>query len=203
MVPPTIANRFAICALLAATALLLACTVGDPKPTPTAVVTPVVTPSPLPSAVPPAALTQSSANAEFVLNITRRDRYVWPAEGPITSYFGTGHPNGIDIALDTGGESAIRAAGDGRVVVAGGDPCCSLGLHIEIEHDGGGKTVYGHLARVDLAEGALVKQGDQLGLGGSTGDADGKHLHFEVYQDGAAVDPFRYLPADQQAKSGS
>ena len=54
-----------------------------------------------------------------------------------------------------------------------------------------------------MAEGEAIEQGDVLGMGGETGDADGKHLHFELYQDEQLVDPLRYLPADQQATSGS
>jgi hypothetical protein len=185
--------------------MLAACSGSDsPSRSPTVAGTPAAA-APSPSASPPATrpLPQSSANAEFSLSITRRDRYVWPAEGAITSYFGPGHPTGIDIALDLNNDSPIRAAGDGRVVFAGGDPCCSLGNHVEIEHASGGKTVYGHLSRIDVSEGQEVKQGDQLGLGGATGEADGKHLHFEMYQDGVVVDPFRYLPAEQQAVSGT
>jgi hypothetical protein len=206
MVPPTIKHRPVIlaCAAIAA-ALVFGCSVGNgPRSTPTPEGTAIAqgtAASPSPPATQP--LPQTSANVEFSLSITRSDHYVWPAQGAITSYFGAGHPTGIDIALDLNADSPIKAAGDGHVVFAGGDPCCSLGNHIEIEHAGGVKTVYGHLSSIDVAEGQDVKQGDVIGLGGSSGDADGKHLHFEMYQDGAAVDPFRYLPADQQAVSGN
>ncbi len=203
MVPPTINYRAVIPLGIALVALLLgACTGGDkpaPEPTPATAAT---SPAPSPSVAPPAALAQTTANAEFILSINRKSRYIWPAQGAITSYFGPGHPTGIDIALDLNSTSPIRAAGDGRVTFAGGDPCCSLGKRVEIEHANGGKTVYGHLEIIDAYEGLEVKQGDQLGLGGATGEADGKHLHFEVYQDGNLVDPFRFLPADQQTVSG-
>jgi hypothetical protein len=206
MVPPTIRHRLVIFIAAVAAALLLACSIGDkPASTPTPATSNSVARGAATSPSPPATqpLPQTSANAEFTLSINRRDRYVWPAEGAITSYFGPGHPTGIDIALDLNNDSPIKAAGDGRVVFAGGDPCCSLGNHVEIEHANGGKTVYGHLSRIDVEEGQQVDQGQQIGLGGQSGDADGKHLHFEVYQDGTAVDPFRYLPADQQAVSGT
>ncbi|MGE0059357.1 MAG: peptidoglycan DD-metalloendopeptidase family protein [Dehalococcoidia bacterium] len=202
MVPPTINYRIVIPLGIALVALLLgACTVGD-KPEQTPTTAPANTAPPSASVAPPAALAQTTANAEFILSITRKSRYIWPAQGAITSYFGPGHPTGIDIALDLNSTSPIRAAGDGRVTFAGGNPCCSLGNRVEIEHANGGKTVYGHLEIIDVYEGLEVKQGDQLGLGGATGEADGKHLHFEVYQDGVVVDPFRFLPADQQTVSG-
>src|SRR5688572_27065849 len=36
----------------------------------------------------------------LTLSMTRQSRFVWPAPGPITTYFGLGHPTGIDIGLD-------------------------------------------------------------------------------------------------------
>lgn len=199
MVPPTIRHAIVIFALtVGAAASLMACSVDEPKETvptltPTAAATREVR-TPTPQVVLP----QTPGNNEFSVVLSRQLRYVWPASGAITTYFGTGHPNGIDIALDLSGDSPIRAAGAGVVSFAGGDPCCSLGNRVEVEHEGGGKTIYGHLDRIDVAQGVTVKQGDVLGLGGNTGDSFGKHLHLELYQDGTAVDPFRFLPNDQQ-----
>jgi hypothetical protein len=134
--------------------------------------------------------------------VTRKIAYTWPAAGPITSYFGSGHPTGIDIGLNANEDSPVRAAADGVVSFAGGDPCCSLGNHVEIQHPDGSHTKYGHLQRIFVSAGESVAQGAAIGLGGSTGAADGKHLHFEVIAGGAAVDPLRYLPALQDAQSG-
>ena len=52
--------------------------------------------------------------------------------------------------------------------------------------------MYAHLSRTDVQVGEEVQTGDQVGRVGSTGDATGPHLHFEVRVRGAAVDP---LPA--------
>src|SRR6185295_4216230 len=117
----------------------------------------------------------------------------WPASGPVSSYFGPGHPTGIDIALDPGLDTPVTAAGDGRVTFAGGDQCCEYGLYVVLEHDGGFETLYGHLSRIDVKVGDAVRQGQSVGLGGATGKADGKHLHFELLRDGQWVDPFLYL----------
>ncbi len=201
MVPPTIRKRLVLAAVFAGIFIpVVACSGDSSSPEPTATGTPAEA-TPVVSPSPPAALSSSPANSEFSLTINRKLRYTWPASGPITTYFGDGHPTGIDIALDNTVESPIKAASDGTVVVATNEP--SLGNRIEIEHIGGGRTVYGHLERIDVTEGQQVKQGDVIGLGGNTGFSFGKHLHFEVFQDGVEIDPLRFLPNDQLAVSGT
>jgi hypothetical protein len=129
-----------------------------------------------------------------LVTVTRADTFSWPASGSISSYFGAGHPTGIDIALDVGTNSPISAAAAGSVVFAGGDICCEYGLYVVLEHANRMSTLYGHLARLDVTVGDAVRKGQSLGLGGATGIADGKHLHFEILENSRRVDPLRYLP---------
>jgi murein DD-endopeptidase MepM/ murein hydrolase activator NlpD len=117
-------------------------------------------------------------------------RLIWPAIGPITSHYGISHPLGIDIGQ---WEGPILAATDGIVIFAGGDPCCSYGIHVIIESSDGITTVYGHLSSLAVTQGQLVRQGEVLGPVGCTGTCSGPHLHFEVWQDGVRQDPMRYL----------
>jgi murein DD-endopeptidase MepM/ murein hydrolase activator NlpD len=116
----------------------------------------------------------------------------WPVVGEITSYFGPSHPLGIDIALMPG--DPVNAAGDGVVTFAGGDPCCSYGLYVIIDHGNGLVTLYGHLSQIYVDEGDKVDMGDRIGLGGFTGFGTGPHLHFEVHSDDMLMDPLTYLP---------
>jgi len=141
----------------------------------------------------------SLIDSTFSVVVTRESRFVWPAVGPITSYFGPGHPTGIDIGLEIGGDSPIRASAAGLVSFAGGNPCCEYGYHLVIDHANGMSTLYGHLSQILVSDGEDVAQGDLIALGGATGDADGKHLHFELHQDGRLVDPLRYLPALEES----
>ena len=120
--------------------------------------------------------------------------FIWPAVGPISSYFGPSHPLGIDIDLFDNPSAEIIAARGGEVIFAGGDPCCSYGYYVIVEHENGVQTVYAHLSRIVVSEGQFVSQGQLLGLGGSTGYATGNHLHFEMRVDGNVVDPLKYLP---------
>jgi murein DD-endopeptidase MepM/ murein hydrolase activator NlpD len=121
--------------------------------------------------------------------------FTWPVTGGISSEFGPGHPLGIDISLRGAPEAPIRAAGSGRVIHAGGNPCCGYGLYVIIDHGFGLTSRYGHLARIDVAEEASVAQGEVLGLGGNTGYSTLPHLHFEVRQDNTPIDPMGLLPA--------
>lgn len=163
-------------------------------------VAPPVRPAPtetraLPTPLPP----RSVLDLRFSLEVTRSPRFAWPAVGPITNYFGRGHPTGIDIGLDHEAVSPVRASADGVVKFAGGDPCCGYGLYVEIEHEDGAVTLYGHLASISVSDGDQVLQGEVIGLGGSTGVSDGKHLHFELRINGVAVDPLRYLPVQKES----
>jgi murein DD-endopeptidase MepM/ murein hydrolase activator NlpD len=119
---------------------------------------------------------------------------VWPAVGPLTSYFGPSHPLGIDIGLAVG--APILAAAPGSVAFAGGDACCSYGYYVDIDHGRGILTRYGHLVRPSLLRaGDRIKLGQVIGYAGSAGDSTGPHLHFEIRLNGVPVNPLLVLPA--------
>lgn len=120
--------------------------------------------------------------------------FVWPTTGPISSYFSAGHPLGIDIDLYAAPNSPIYAAASGTVTFAGGNPCCSYGHYVIVDHGNGLQTLYAHLSQFNVSTGQFVSQGSVLGYGGSTGYSTGNHLHFEVHVGGSVVDPLIYLP---------
>jgi murein DD-endopeptidase MepM/ murein hydrolase activator NlpD len=97
---------------------------------------------------------------------------------------------GIDIPAPAG--APVAAAGAGRVAYAGWH-AGGYGLLVVVAHGGGVRTFYAHLSRVDVALGARVQAGRQVGVVGSTGHSTGPHLHFEVRVRGAAVDPMTAL----------
>lgn len=125
--------------------------------------------------------------------------FVWPAPGTtvITSgvgpRWGTSH-NGIDISSGNAYGQPIVAAADGKVTVA----CHSgwgggYGIHCYIDHGNGYVTRYGHMSQLLVGLNQTVKQGQQIGKIGSTGDSTGPHLHFEMRYNGAVVDPENYV----------
>ena len=119
---------------------------------------------------------------------------IWPIYGPISSYYGAGHPLGIDIDGFNLAGAAVVAATSGTVIFAGGNACCSYGLYVVIRSDDGIETLYAHLNSITVSEGESVSQGEQVGVIGSTGYSTGRHLHFEVIDNGVRRSPTAYLP---------
>jgi murein DD-endopeptidase MepM/ murein hydrolase activator NlpD len=120
--------------------------------------------------------------------------FMWPVGGPISSYYGPGHPLGIDIDLFNNAGAPIGAAMGGVVTFAGGNACCSYGYYVVIDHGNGYTSLYGHLSSIGVSVGEVVAQGEYLGNGGSTGYSTGDHLHFEIHSGGAVVNPLNLLP---------
>ncbi len=118
--------------------------------------------------------------------------WVWPSSGLLTSAFGPSHPLGIDLSMPPG--TPVSSAKGGQVVFAGGNPCCSYGFHIIVDHGDGYETVYAHLSDFAVSNGAWVNGGDIIGFSGNTGRSTGPHLHFEVRRNGAYMDPLSFLP---------
>ena len=119
--------------------------------------------------------------------------YCIPHPGPITSQFKfrRRRPHrGIDIGLETG--DAVYAAFDGIVRTA--LPTSMTGGYgnvLVIRHLNGLETYYGHLSKYIVQSGDVVKAGELIGYGGSTGRSTGPHLHFETRYMGQSFDPER------------
>ncbi len=119
---------------------------------------------------------------EFVMPIDTRQ---------ITSSYGYRHSfgrmhYGTDLKLSTG--DTVRAAFSGKVRVKSYEPG-GYGNYVVIRHPNGLETVYGHMSRSIVREGTVVRAGDPIGLGGSTGRSTGPHLHFEARFMGVPIDP--------------
>lgn len=99
---------------------------------------------------------------------------------------------GTDIPLKVG--DPVRAAFDGKVrVVKSTRQTGGYGNLVVIRHPNGLETYYGHLSRHAVVENDIVKAGDIIGYGGSTGRSTGPHLHFETRFMGQAFDPERLI----------
>lgn len=101
------------------------------------------------------------------------------------------HP-GVDISAAEG--SLVVASGAGRVMHAG--PERGYGLTVEIDHGGGYRTRYAHLARVGVGVGRQVARGGVIGEVGRSGLTTGPNLHYEVLKDDRPVNPWNYLLDD-------
>ena len=81
---------------------------------------------------------------------------------------------GLDYSAPKG--TPVVAANRGRVALVG--DFFFPGRLVALDHGLGLYTLYMHLDRVDVAEGAMVERGEALGAVGATGRATGPHLHF-------------------------
>jgi len=66
---------------------------------------------------------------------------------------------------------------------------------VEIDHGGGFKTRYAHLASASVRPGQRVAVDQRIASMGSTGRSTGNHVHYEVWQNGRAQNPSRFLKA--------
>lgn len=124
----------------------------------------------------------------------RRGSLTMPVQGRITSGYGPRrHPilgfvrmhKGLDIGAPYG--TPIRAALDGVVTFAGRN--AGYGNFVKLGHSGGLATGYGHMSRIYVRPGTRVAQGQLIGAVGSTGLSTGAHLHYELWRNGAAINP--------------
>ncbi len=128
---------------------------------------------------------------------------IWPVRGFISSGFGwrinpisggKEFHEGVDIATQSG--NPIVAPSNGIVSFAGRND--GYGLAVIIDHGYGITTLYGHMSKIEVKVGEIVKRGQVIGLVGDTGFSTGPHLHYQVMINGIPVNPMRYLVGNFQ-----
>ena len=98
---------------------------------------------------------------------------------------------GMDVPMSVG--SDVRVPADGQVVSVGEQP--GYGLTVVVAHGNGLETRYGHLSAADVRPGDPVRAGDLIARSGNSGRSTGPHLHFEVVENGQAINPEGWLGA--------
>lgn len=142
----------------------------------------------------PAAGTASTPSRGLPAAVTGEAGNLRVPGSVVTSAYGWRHDpftgaakfhKGVDLRAPEG--SDVVSAGAGRVTFSGTSG--GYGTSVIVQHADGVSTRYAHLSE------ALVKVGDEvsdqqlIGRAGHTGRATAAHLHFEVLEDGVAVDP--------------
>ena len=131
--------------------------------------------------------------------------YIWPVDsryitstvGGRNSPGGVGSTNhkGTDIGR-VGYNSSVYAAKAGTVIVS--QYSSSYGNYVAISHGSGNTTLYAHLSSRKVSVGQKVKQGDVIGITGSTGNSTGPHLHFEITENGVRINPLSHGATPQK-----
>jgi murein DD-endopeptidase MepM/ murein hydrolase activator NlpD len=100
---------------------------------------------------------------------------------------------GIDIGAPEG--TPVYAAAYGVVfeINYNYSPNRNYGRFVIIDHGYGRQTRYAHLENINVKPGQKVKRWQQIGTVGETGRATGPHLHYEVIENNAHVDPIKYF----------
>ncbi len=149
---------------------------------------------PLPAARP--FLTQPYVGTYEVSSLFDHHGPFLKEDGSLVSHLGVESPglsydghDGWDYALDAG--VPVLAAADGLVTWAGNldDGCATVSQGAILDHGNGYQTIYWHFSQVDVQIGQQVAQGQQIGLAGASGCANGPHLHFGVHFLGRETDP--------------
>ncbi len=125
-----------------------------------------------------------------------------PVTGMISSEFGNRiHPiyhseqfhDGVDIAVPTG--TPVVPIKSGLVTFSGEKS--GYGQVVEIDHEDGTQSVYGHLSERLVQTGDRIAMNESLGSTGNSGVSTGPHLHLEIHQNGMPVDPLISLSRNQ------
>lgn len=114
-----------------------------------------------------------------------------PIDGIITSKFNmaTNH-FGIDIVVKP--NEVVKSILEGTVIMASWT--VETGYVIQIQHSANILSVYKHNANLLKKAGDRIKAGDAIAIVGNSGElTTGPHLHFEIWQNGKAVNPEDYI----------
>jgi murein DD-endopeptidase MepM/ murein hydrolase activator NlpD len=106
--------------------------------------------------------------------------------------------SGLDFAGPT--NTPIYSTAPGVVSFTG--VRSGYGNTIEIDHGRGFKTRYAHLQAIGVRPGERVTVGSRIGGMGSTGRSTGPHLHYEVWVNGRAQNPSRFVKAGDYVLQG-
>ena len=131
-----------------------------------------------------------ASGAPAATRITSPFGYRGPVEGVPDA---TRYHKSIDIGGGQEGGTNINiiAVADGEVTrISSGT---TLGNGVFITHENGMVTRYGHMSRIDVSVGQVVKQGQVIGKMGSTGASSAVHLDFQIQDHGTAVNPLNYV----------
>jgi murein DD-endopeptidase MepM/ murein hydrolase activator NlpD len=119
----------------------------------------------------------------------------WPAHGTVTDGFGPrwGRMHlGIDVGILA--DLDVTAATAGTVLETGyRSGYEGYGNIVTVDVGQGFTMLYAHLAAVDVRPGQWLDRGARIGTAGCTGSCTGTHLHFELRQGAAPIDPAPFL----------
>jgi len=113
-------------------------------------------------------------------------------EHPITHLRELHKGTDLKASIDT----PVRATADGVVEFAGSQDTKGYGRLVILDHAYGFRSYYGHLHRIRVKSGQVLKKGDLIGYSGSSGLSNGPHLHYEVRFVQRPLNPYWFIKWD-------
>ncbi|PWJ53422.1 peptidase M23-like protein [Dyadobacter jejuensis] len=98
------------------------------------------------------------------------------------------HHDGIDIVVK---KANVVATANGIIRRVGFDK--GYGNFIEIDHQNGFYTLYGHLSHIFVKPDDKVQILSIIGISGATGNVTGEHIHYEVKYKNTTLNPLNYI----------
>lgn len=139
---------------------------------------------------------ENSDQYSLALGVTRKTGisgyfFFAPVKGSITSSFNLAEEHfGVDVA--SADNESVKATLDGTVISSGWNP--EDGYVIQVQHSNNLISVYKHNAALLKKTGQFVKAGEPIAIIGNSGEhSTGPHVHFEIWYNGAPVDPQEYV----------
>ncbi len=136
---------------------------------------------------------RTGTTSEFAVSVPN----IMPVTGWITKHFSNDQaaPHlGIDIAATSG--TPVKATATGAVEDVRNDKY--YGMIVEVRHENGFLTRYGHCSQILASVGDRVNRGQTIALVGSTGRSTAPHVHYEVMKYGKHVDPMDFIGTHKQ-----
>lgn len=114
-----------------------------------------------------------------------------PVKGTVVDHFDVQKEHyGTDIVTKKG--EPIKAVGDGTIIMA--DYTTKSGFVVQIQHRNDLVSVYKHCSAVLKDVGEKVNSGDPIAVVGNTGEqTTGPHLHFELWENGIAINSEKHI----------
>ncbi|MDQ6986065.1 MAG: M23 family metallopeptidase [Candidatus Dojkabacteria bacterium] len=136
--------------------------------------------------------TRGEGTIDIPKNVFINPLYDPSCDGYIISRGFLSYHNGVDMALGRG--CVISAVANGVVTYAGWGSG-GQGYYVRLDHGGGIETEYFHgNGTLYVKKGDTVLQGDPLMFMGTTGFSTGTHVHFILWKDKIAINPYDYVP---------
>lgn len=106
---------------------------------------------------------------------------------------------GVDYAAPVG--TPVKSSGNGTISFVGTKT--GYGKTVIVQHGSGYSTLYAHLSRfAKIKKGQKVSQGQVIAYVGNTGLSTGPHLHFGLYLNNRAINPFSMVKITKAALKG-